>query len=65
LRGRIEAYEALGRESLLTVTTGNDARFIVQVEGHRDVKIDDELEFGLRRGKLHFFNSDGWAIGRV
>src|SRR3954453_16502606 len=52
LRGRIVSFEALGRESLLTVATSDDTRFIVQADGHQNVQIDEAVTFGLRRGHL-------------
>ncbi|HEY0415847.1 MAG TPA: ABC transporter ATP-binding protein [Gaiellaceae bacterium] len=58
LRGRVTSFEALGRESLLTVATGDGTRFIVQTEGHHPVQIDDEVTFGLRRGHLYFFDPE-------
>jgi ABC-type sugar transport system ATPase subunit len=58
LRGRVEYFEALGRETLVGVVTGDETRFIVQVDGQFDVGIDDAIDFGLQPGRVYLFDPD-------
>jgi ABC-type sugar transport system ATPase subunit len=62
---RVEYEEALGRETLIGISAGEN-RFIVEAEGGVRVEPGDVVRFGFRRGSLHLFDAaDERSIGRV
>jgi ABC-type sugar transport system ATPase subunit len=66
LEGRVDFVESLGRETFIGVTVGDDARFVVDGEGHVRVEVGDTISFGLRPGKLHVFDAESQrAISRI
>jgi ABC-type sugar transport system ATPase subunit len=64
--GEVEYVEALGRETLIGVTTGDGVRFIVEADGRLRAEAGERLRFGLRKGFLYVFDAqDETALGRI
>jgi ABC-type sugar transport system ATPase subunit len=64
--GRVEYVEALGRETLIGVTTHGETRFVVEANGRLRAEPGDELRFGFRKGSLYLFDPvDERALGRT
>jgi ABC-type sugar transport system ATPase subunit len=66
IEGSVDYVEALGRETLIGVDVGGDARFTVEADGRVRVDPGDPVRFGLRRGRLYLFDPDDErALGRI
>ena len=64
--GRVDYVESLGRETLIGVVASDDARFVVEAEGHVRAEPGESVRFGLRNGWLYLFDAnDEHALGRV
>jgi ABC-type sugar transport system ATPase subunit len=64
--GRVEYVEALGRETLVGVSTHGDVSFVIEAEGRLRAELGDSVRFGLRPGRLYLFDpADERAIGRL
>jgi len=64
--GEVTYVEALGRETLLGVTTAGGHSFVVEVDGRHRADPGDALRFGFRKGRLYLFDAaDERAIGRL
>ncbi|HVU78112.1 MAG TPA: ABC transporter ATP-binding protein [Gaiellaceae bacterium] len=63
--GGVVAFEALGRESFVTVETAAGCRFTVGCEGTAGVGIGDRFRFGVSHGWLYVFDpASGESLGR-
>jgi ABC-type sugar transport system ATPase subunit len=63
---RVDYVESLGRETLIGVAASDDARFVVEAEGHVRAEPGESIRFGLRNGWLYLFDAnDERALGRV
>jgi multiple sugar transport system ATP-binding protein len=64
--GRVEYVEALGRETLIGVSTEGGVSFVVEADGRLRVEPGESMRFGLRTGRLYLFDPvDERAIGRL
>jgi ABC-type sugar transport system ATPase subunit len=61
LEGRVAYIEALGRETFVGVDVGEQARFVVSVEGRAGEQPGDSVQFGLVPAGLRLFDADGGA----
>ena len=66
IEGRVEYVESLGRETLIGVIASDDARFVIEAEGHVRFELGEALTFGLRKGLLYLFDAeDERSVGRI
>jgi ABC-type sugar transport system ATPase subunit len=64
--GRVDSFEALGRESFIGVQVAGDVRFVVEAEGAARARLGDTVRFGIVPGSLHMFDpKTGSALARA
>jgi ABC-type sugar transport system ATPase subunit len=63
--GRVQTFEALGRETFIGVETASRLQFMLQANGSTRVQIGETITFGVRAGGLYAFAADtGNALAR-
>ncbi|HEX7084600.1 MAG TPA: ABC transporter ATP-binding protein [Gaiellaceae bacterium] len=64
--GRVESFEALGRESFIGVEVADGVRLVVAAEGTMRSRLGELVRFGIVPGRLHLFSAEsGLALGRA